>query len=236
MGVTTLADSLAALKKLVFDEKNISMQELLIALENNWEGHEYLQNLCLAAPNFGNDDDYVDLIIRDVIKKTTKIVESFVNYHGFNYMLDGSSGSAYYGYSGLLGATPDGRNDKDPINDGTISPVNCRDINGPTAVLKSVSKIEPLATFNQLLNQKFNPQFLEGENKKIFSAYLKTWADLGIHHVQFNVMDHKKLKDAQENPAEHSDLVVRVAGFSAYFVDLPEGLQNSIIERTVQEI
>ncbi len=236
MGVTTLADSLAALKKLVFDEKKISMQELLIALENNWEGNEYLQNLCLAAPNFGNDDDYVDLLINDVIKKTTKIVESFVNYQGFNYMLDGSSGSAFYGYSGLLGATPDGRNDKDPINDGTISPANCRDISGPTAVLKSVSKVDPLATFNQLLNQKFNPQFLEGENKKIFASYLKSWADLGIHHVQFNVMDYKKLKDAQEKPAEHSDLVVRVAGFSAYFVDLPEGLQNSIIERTVQEI
>ncbi|OPX36310.1 MAG: hypothetical protein B1H11_07645, partial [Desulfobacteraceae bacterium 4484_190.1] len=236
MGTITLADSLAAMKKLIFDEKKVAMQELVEALNNNWEGKEELQRMFLETPHFGNDDDYVDHIARDILRKTARIVESFVNYHGFNYLQDGSSGSTFYGYSGLLGATPDGRKDKDPINDGTISPVNARDKNGPTAVLKSVAKVDPMLTLNHLFNQKFLPQFLEGPNKELFAAYLKTWADLGIHHVQFNVADAQKLRDAQKNPEQYSDLVVRVAGYSAYFTDLPKGLQDSIIERTEQSL
>lgn len=232
MGATTLADSLAAIKKLVFEEKKVNMEELIEALKVNWEGKEELRQMFLTTPHFGNDDDYVDIIGCDVLEKTSKIVESFMNYHGFNYLLDGSSGSAFYGYSGLLGATPDGRKDRDPINDGTISPVNLRDKKGPTAILKSVSKVDPMITFNHLLNQKFLPEFLEGENRELFADYLKTWADLGIHHIQFNVADAQTLKDAQVNPEGYRDMVVRVAGFSAYFVDLPKGLQDSIIERT----
>jgi len=234
MGGTTLADSLAAIEKLVFDEKKISMNELVEALNRNWEGREDLRRLFLQAPHFGNDDDRVDFMARDVLRETTRIVESFVNYHGQNYLFDGSSGSAFYGYSGLLGATPDGRKDKDPINDGTISPVNGRDTKGPTAVLKSVGKVDPLTSFNHLLNQRFLPELLEGENRELFAAYLKTWSALGIHQVQFNIADSETLRDAQENPGEHGDLVVRVAGYSAYFVDLPKGLQDSIIERTAQ--
>ncbi len=236
MGASTMADSLAAMKKLVFEEKKVEMGELIEALNRNWEGKEELHRMFRETPHFGNDDDYVDLICRDFLIKITKIVESFKNYHGFKYLLDGSSGSAFYGYSGLLGATPDGRLDKDPINDGTISPVNSRDKEGPTAVLRSVSKVDPLTTFNQLLNQKFLPQFLEGTNKEIFAAYLKTWYDLGVHHVQFNITDSETLRNAQKRPEEHGDLVVRVAGYSAYFVDLPTGLQDSIIERMSQPL
>jgi len=236
MGSTTLADSLAAIKRLVFDEKRVGMAELVDALNKNWEGKEELQRLFLETPHFGNDDDYVDLIARDVLNKTAKIVESFVNYHGFKYLQDGSSGAAFYGFTGLLGATPDGRRDKDPINDGTISPVMLRDKKGPTAVLNSVSKVDPLVTFNHLLNQKFMPQFLEGDNKEIFAAYLKTWCDLGIHQIQFNVIDNETLRAAQKNPELYGDLVVRVAGYSAYFVDLPKGLQDTVIERTMQAL
>lgn len=236
MGSTTLADSLAALKKLVFDEKKVEMADLVEALNKNWEGKEELRLMFLDTPHFGNDDDYVDLIAREVLYKTAKIVESFTNYLGFSYLQDGSSGAAFYGYSGLLGATPDGRRDKDPINDGTISPVVLRDKKGPTAVLCSVSKVDPLITFNHLLNQKFMPQFLEGSNREIFASYLKTWADLGIHHIQFNVIDYETLRAAQKNPELYGDLVVRVAGYSAYFVDLPKGLQDSIIERTTQAL
>jgi len=237
MGTTTLADSLAAMKKLVFEEKKVSMAELLDALRNNWEGREDLRQMFLnKAPHFGNDDSYVDLIVRDVIHRTTKVVESFINIQGFHYSMDGSSGAAYWGYSGLLGATPDGRKEKEPFNDGTISPVTGRDKKGPTAVLNSVNKVDPLITFNQLLNQKFLPQFLQEANREAFAAYLKTWADFGIHHIQFNVVSAENLRTAQQNPAQYGDLVVRVAGYSAYFVDLPVGLQNSIIERTEQEL
>jgi len=236
MGTTTLADCLAAMKRLVFDEKKVTMAELVDALNKNWEGKEELRRIFLEAPHFGNDDDYVDTIARDVLYKTTQIVESFINHHEFNYLMDGSSGAAYWGYSGLLGATPDGRKDKDPINDGTISPVALRDRKGPTAVLNSVCKVDPLVTFNQLLNQKFLPQFMEGPGKEIFAAYLKSWGDLGIHHIQFNVMDAKRLREVQKNPEQSGDVVVRVAGYSAYFVDLPKGLQDSIIERTEQEL
>ena len=235
MGSTTLADSLAALKKLVFDEKRVRMADLVDALNKNWQGKEKLQQMFIDAPHFGNDDDYVDLMGRDVLHEMAKIVNSFVNYLGFDYLQDGSSGSTYYGYSGLLGATPDGRKDKDPINDGTISPVYGRDKKGPTAVLNSVSKVDPLITLNHLFNQRFLPQFLQGSNKEIFASYLKCWADLGIHHVQFNVFDTETLRDAQRRPEAYSDLVVRVAGYSAYFADLPKGLQDSIIERTAQQ-
>lgn len=150
--------------------------------------------------------------------------------------MDGSSGAAYWGYSGLLGATPDGRKDKEPFNDGTISPVNQRDKEGPTAVLNSVCKVDPITTLNHLLNQKFLPQFLEGPNREIFADYLETWADMGIHHIQFNVADAQTLREAQKNPEKGADLVVRIAGYSAYFVDLTKGLQDSIIERVEQNL
>jgi formate C-acetyltransferase len=106
------------------------------------------------------------------------------------------------------------------------------DVNGPTAVLASAAKVG--APYNQLLNQKFPPQFLEGEYKELFYSYLKTWSDLGIPHIQFNIVGKDTLLDAQAHPEEHTDLIVRVAGYSAYFVDLSKGLQDNIIERTEQ--
>jgi len=120
--------------------------------------------------------------------------------------------------------------------DGTASPVAGTDKKGPTAVLKSVSKLDPLASFNHLLNQKFLPQFLEGPNKEAFASYLKGWCELGIHHIQFNIVDHETLKDAQEHPEKYSDMVVRVAGYAAYFVDLARPLQDEIIKRAEQTL
>jgi formate C-acetyltransferase len=147
---------------------------------------------------------------------------------------DGTGGSTYFAYSGLTGATPDGRKDRDLFNDGTVSPYAGTDKKGPTAVLNSVSKIDHVRTFTHLLNQKFLPQYLGGDNRETFVAYLRTWVDLGIHHIQFNVIDRQVLLDAQQNPEKYTDLIVRVAGFSAYFVDLEKELQNQIIARTEQ--
>lgn len=235
VGPTNVADSLAAIKKFVFDEKKISMDELIKILDQNWEGREDLRQMMLSAPKFGNDDDYADMIAAEVHRRTEEVVEQFKDIYGSGFHLDGSAVSATYGLSLDTPATPDGRMDGEAFADGSLSPMPAADSQGPTAVLKSCSKVDTLHTYNHLLNQKFLPAFLEGENKEMFYNYLKTWADLGIPHIQFNVVDRKTLIEAQQRPEKHRDLVVRVAGYSAYFVDLSKGLQDHIIARTEQE-
>jgi formate C-acetyltransferase len=131
-------------------------------------------------------------------------------------------------------ATPDGRRDADAFADGSGSPMAGMDTHGPTATLKSLSKIKPQRAHNMLFNQKFMPVCLEGENKRLFAQYLRTWYDLGIYHVQFNIVDKNTLFDAQVHPERHRDLVVRVAGYSAYWVDLGKPLQDDIIKRIEQ--
>lgn len=234
VGHVTLVNSLAAIKKLVFEEKKVTLAELLEALKTNWESKEDLRQMFINAPKFGNDDDYVDILARDIIIRTTKLMESFKNNYGGHFQMDGTGGSSYYAYSGLTGATPDGRKDRDLFNDGTISPAIGTDKKGPSAVLKSVAKVDPLVTFNHLLNQKFMPHYMQGENKDAFISYLRTWVDLGIHHIQFNTVDKETLLDAQKHPEKHADLVVRVAGFSAYFIDCGKDVQDQIIQRTEQ--
>ena len=184
------------------------------------------------APKYGNDDDEVDALAKEIHRKTEDAIEESVNPFGIAYEGDGSGVSATYGLAGDCEATPDGRRYGDPFADGTNSPMPGADVNGPTAVLASAAKVG--APYNQLLNQKFSPQFLEGGNKELFYSYLRTWGDLGIPHIQFNVIDKATLLHAQAHPEEHTDLIVRVAGYSAYFVDLSKGLQDNIIERTDQ--
>ena len=235
IGASNVADALAAMKKLIFEEKKISMERLLNALENNWVGEEELRQMFInGAVKYGNDDDYVDLLAKEVHCKVSRTIESVKNYYGHHFVVDGSVGSTYYAFSSLTGATPDGRKYADLFNDGTCSPCPSADRKGPTATLKSVAKLDPLASHNLLLNQKFLRHFLEEENKELFADYLKTWHDLGIHHIQFNIVDQDTLLDAQEHPETHSDLVVRVAGYAAYFVDLSQKLQYEIIHRAEQ--
>jgi formate C-acetyltransferase len=232
-GTTNIADSLAAIKKFVFDDKVVTMEELVEACRNNWEGRENLrQRIINEAPKFGNDDDYVDLLAREVHIRSNEVFMKYKDKFGFPHCLDGSIAGGYYGLSVASGATPDGRKDHDPSADTVISPMAGRDKNGPTAVIKSTGKITP--TYAHLFNQKFMPQFLEGENKRIFAQYLKTWVDLGNWHVQFNVVDRSTLLDAQIHPEKYPDLLVRVAGYSAYFVDLSKGVQDDIIRRCEQ--
>ncbi|MFO8101740.1 MAG: pyruvate formate lyase family protein [Dehalococcoidia bacterium] len=233
-GVTT-ADSLAAIKKLVFDEKKITMAELRQALDSNFEGQEELRQMLLNCPKFGNDDDYVDDLARVVFYGIASELKQYISYYGEPYDIDGTSASMGYFTGAGCGATPDGRFAKEPLPDGNISPAQGRDIKGPTAVLKSVGKIDPLKSHNHLLNQRFSPQFLMGDFREIFADYLKTWSDLMIHHIQFNIVKPEELHDAQEKPEEHEDLIVRVSGYAAYFVDLTTTLQDDIIARTEQE-
>ena len=229
-----MADSIAAIKKFVFEDKMLTIEEMLAALRNNFEGQEVLrQRLINEVPKFGNDDDYVDLIARELHHRTQKEVEKIISCWGFPYSLDGSNQSAYFGFGRRVGALPSGKKYRETFADGTVSPYPGRDRNGPTAVLKSAGKIAP--TFPELFNQRFMPQFLEGENKKLFADYLRTWADMGCWHIQFNVVDDEVLQDAQAHPEKYPDLVVRVAGYSAYFVDLSKGQQDEIIKRVAQK-
>jgi len=237
IGQVTVVNSLAAVKKLVFDEKLVSMAELLEALENNWEGQEELRQMFVnKAPKFGNDDDYVDLLARRIYMQTTRIVKSFKNIYGTSFLEDGTGGSTYYFGSVLCGATPDGRRARDLFNDGTVSPVPGTDRSGPTAVLNSVAKLDHVRGFTHLLNQSFLPQSLEGDNREKFISYLRCWVDLGIHHIQFNIVGPEILEDAQKNPEKYGTLVVRVAGYSAYFVDLDKMVQDQIISRTRHQL
>jgi pyruvate formate-lyase/glycerol dehydratase family glycyl radical enzyme len=233
MGTTNVADSLAAIKKFVFDDEEITMSELIDACRTSFDGREKLrQKLINEAPKFGNDDDYVDEIAREVHVRTNGEFRNLKDYWGCPVVLNGSVAGGYYGLSKACGATPDGRRDGESCADGAISPMAGRDTKGPTAVLNSVGKIP--VTYNHLLNQRFLPVFLEGNNKKLFVQYLRTWGELGIHHIQFIVVSTDTLRDAQAHPENYKDLIVRVAGYSAFFVDLSKGIQDDIIQRTEQ--
>ncbi len=236
VGQTTVVNALVAMKKLIFEDKKVTIDQLLQALKDNWEGHEELRQMFLDAPKFGNDDDYVDLFARDVHIKTCQAFHQFKTIFGFNVQSDGSGSASYFSFSGLTGATPDGRKDREVFSDGTVSPAPGTDVKGPTAVLKSVAKIDPLLTFNHLFNQRWMPEFLEGDNRSKFVAYLRTFTDLGIHHIQGNVIDDAVLRDAQEHPENYERLVVRIAGFSAYFVDMHKEVQDQVIARTKQRL
>jgi len=228
-----VADSLAAIKKLVFDDKELTMREFIDILDKNWEGHEDLrQRVITQIPKWGNDDDYVDLLAKEVHERSEAVYQEFTDEHGAKWRGDGSGVSATYGLGPGTPATPDGRKDGEPFSDATLSPMLGRDTNGPTAVLASCAKISPL---NQLLNQKFLPQFLDDEHKDQFISYLRSWCDMGVPHVQFNIVDNATLRDAQKHPEKYTNLIVRVAGYSTYFVDLSKGLQDHIIARTEQQ-
>jgi len=232
IGAIDTSNSLATIKKLVFDDKSVSMEKLLEACKANWEGEEVLRQMCLEAPKFGNDDDDADMLAREVHHRAQAVLSKYKNYFGYNWDFDGGGAAGYYPWGRWVWALPDGRKAKETCTDGSLSPKIGTDTVGPTAVLSSMAKVPPI--FPELANQKFMPQFLEGQNKELFAAYLKTWSELPIWHVQFNVVDADTLRDAQKNPDNYRELTVRVAGFSAYFVDLPTGLQEEIIGRTAQ--
>jgi formate C-acetyltransferase len=234
IGPTNVADSITAVKKVVFEDKKVSMDELIKAMDSNWEGYEDIRQVMINAPKYGNDNDYADEIAVEVQEKTSAALAEFTDRFGTPLRGDGSGVSATYGLAHDTPATPDGRRAGDPFADATLSPIQGGDHNGPTAVLKSASKISTQKTYNHLLNQKFLPSVLEGDMKNVFMDYLKSWADLGISHIQFNIVDRETLLAAQKNPEKYQDLIVRVAGYSAYFVDLSKGLQDSIIKRTEQ--
>ncbi|MFC1944046.1 pyruvate formate lyase family protein [Chloroflexota bacterium] len=231
-GLSIVFDELAAINKAVFEDKQFTMAEVMDAWRKDFKDREDIRQALNAAPKFGNDEDYVDLLGRRVYNAIQDAMEEYEDIYGYEWTLEGSTASGYYPWGLYMNASADGRPAHGLYPDGSISPNHGADKKGPTAVIKSVGKIPTRSSF--LLNQKFMPSFLEGDNKKLFADYLRTFHDLGCYHVQFNVVDDKTLRDAQAKPESHSDLVVRVAGYSAYFVELGKGVQDDIIARTTQ--
>ncbi|MDF1494825.1 glycyl radical protein [Caproiciproducens sp. CPB-2] len=233
--LANVADSLAALKEFVYDEKRVDTKRLLAALRNNYEGEEPLRVFMLnRAPKYGNDVPWVDEIGAKWAGFFRRNLEQYTNYRGGRYHTGMYTVSAHVPMGENVGATPDGRRAREPLADGGMSPVYGRDVNGPTAVLKSVSRLpSEFASNGGLLNMKFLPEFFETETgRKKFAQMLRTFVDLKIPHVQFNVLRREDLLNAQKEPEKYRGLTVRVAGYTAYFTELADKLQNEIIART----
>jgi formate C-acetyltransferase len=236
VGLGTITDALTAIKYHVFDNRTISMAELLSALRSDFESREALrQTLWQRTPKYGNDDDYADDMMRSVFEAYFKAVDGRPTTRGGRYRINLLPTTVHVYFGAVTGATPDGRKAGLPVSEG-ISPVQGVDRQGPTAVLKSAAKMDHARTGGTLLNMKFNPQVLEGDDgldhlKDLIRAYFR----LDGHHVQFNVVDAETLRKAQARPQEYQNLIVRVAGYSDYFVDLGKDLQNEIIARTEQK-
>jgi len=234
IGVADLINSIAAVRHLVYETKQVTMAELLDALDRDYQGREEIHKLCLDAPKYGNDDLMVDDIAGDIFTFIADEIEKYSSK--FGRMTPGIlpvSGNTPFGLE--VGALPSGRHAWKPLADG-VSPSGGTDFNGPGAVMKSVANI-PHARFVQgtLLNMKIEPAMLSTENGITqMMALLKSMCSLGVYHVQFNVIDQKTLIRAQKNPEKYKGLLVRVAGYTAYFVELGKDVQDEIIGRTVQ--
>jgi len=233
VGLGSLTDSLTAIKYHVFDEKNISMAEFLKALENNFESFEKLRyELIYETPKYGNDDDYADDQTRLIFEIFYNSVNGRPTARGGTYRINLLPTTSHVYFGSVINALPDGRKAGEPLSEG-ISPVQGADKNGPTSVIKSASKIDHIRTGGTLLNQKFSPAFFEDEDSIVkLSQLVRSYFRLDGHHIQFNVVNVETLKEAQKHPEKYRDLIVRVAGYSDYFNDLGEDLQNEIIRRT----
>ena len=233
-GTGDYANSMAAVKKLVYDDKSVSMVDLCDALAKNFEGYDDIRKLCVNAPKYGNDIDYADEFAKNIIDFAGKEIKS---YRGLNAPLAlGTLPVSSHVPQGLVvGALPSGRMSTLPLADG-ISPSQGTDLNGPTAVIKSLDKInQEVSTVGVLHNMKLDPSMLADQKGYAnFAALLRSHSQLGGGQIQFNCVDHDKLLRAQEHPDEYRSLMVRVAGYSAFFVELCKEIQDEIISRSVQ--
>jgi formate C-acetyltransferase len=236
VGLGSITDELTSIKYNVFDKKNFTLGYLLNAMRTNFKGHETLRlKLTFNTPKYGNDDDYADDITRKVFEIFYNAIDGRPNTKGGYFRINFLPTTSHMYFGSVTGAMPDGRKAGEPLSEG-ISPVQGADTNGPTSVLKSAAKIDHVRTGGTLLNQKFTPQILSSEAginglMHLIRAYFK----MDGHHIQFNVVTAKILKKAKKEPEKYRDLIVRVAGYSDYFVDLTNELQDEIIRRTEYE-
>ena len=233
VGTGTVADSLAAIDQFVFQEKRFTLSQLAQALKDNFVGHEELRRLLSnQAPKFGNDLDSVDQYAVGLIDAFTGILKGFTNPRGNAYAANMIPTTTHLPFGDKTAATADGRLARTPLAEG-ISPVQGKDMAGPTAVVKTMAKIDHAATAGTLLNMKFSPDTLAGDlGLRKFAALIRTYFDLGGHHMQFNVVSRQTLQEAQSDPDSYRSLLIRVAGYSDYFVMLSKDVQDEVISRT----
>ncbi|MDH4007156.1 MAG: glycyl radical protein, partial [Desulfuromonadales bacterium] len=235
-GLGTTTDSLAVLKKHVFEEKTFSMERVLEAVGKNFEGEEFLRQTVLnKTPFFGNDDDYADEIALKVYHDLLEAIDGKPNVKGETYHLNMLSTTCHIYFGKVMGATPNGRLAGKSISDGT-SPSHGADTHGPSAVIRSLTKLDHTMSGGTLLNQRFLPSLLKrDEDVARLGQLIRSYFTLGGHHIQFNIVDTATLKAAQETPEDYKDLLVRMAGYSDYFNDMNADLQQEVIERTENE-
>lgn len=235
VGIGTITDSLAAIKYNVFEQHRFTMHELMEALDHNFEGYPEIYNFVAnKTPKYGNDDDYADEIMESVFDYYYHTVSGRPNVRGGIYRINMLPTTCHVYFGEVMLASPNGRLAHKPVSEG-ISPEKGADVHGPTAVIKSCSKMDHLRTGGTLLNQKFTPSVVAGEEGLDNMANLvRSYFSMDGHHIQFNVIDRQTLIDAQNNPEEYKDLIVRVAGYSDHFRNLSRALQDEIIARTEQ--
>lgn len=236
-GMVNVANSFAVIKKLVYEDRIVTLKELQQAIHTNWEGHDALRRKALKVPHWGNDEDYCDEIFADFYKEYCRIVRAQNNFLGKPYDPSMLAISTPVPFGKVCEAFPDGRYRFEPIADGVTSAFPGTDLNGPTAVIRSCCKIDHTEIRGGLLNLKFHPSAIKGENgSRNLLALLKTYFSKKTFHLQFNIVDSNMLLDAQRHPDKYRDLVVRVAGFSAYWVEMSKALQDQVIWRTEHEL
>ena len=235
VGIGTVTDCLAAVKYNVYDKQNFTMEELIEAMEHDFEGYDAIYRMVHdKTPKYGNDDDYADDIMQEVFELYRSSITGRPNMKGGKYGVDMLPTTCHVYFGDVILATPNGRKAHKPVSEG-ISPEKSADTNGPTAVIKSCSKMDHLATAGTLLNQKFTPDVVAGEEGlDNMASLIRSYFSMDGHHIQFNVIDRQTLIEAQKNPEEYKDLIVRVAGYSDFFRNLSKPLQDEIIERTEQ--
>ncbi|MCX6253662.1 MAG: glycyl radical protein [Bacteroidia bacterium] len=236
VGLGSITDMLTSIRYNIYDYKKFGWEELTQALDADFAGYEQIQyEMIYNTPKFGNDDDYADQQAVAVFEIYYDAVNGRPTSRGGIHRINMLPTTSHVYFGSVIGATPDGRNANLPLSEG-ISPFQGVDHNGPTSVIKSASKIDHLRTGGTLLNQKFSPSFFEDEDSyDNLTALIRSYFSLDGHHIQFNVVNADTLKDAQRHPERYRDLIVRVAGYSDYFNDLGEDLQNEIIKRTEHE-
>ncbi|WP_245156577.1 choline trimethylamine-lyase [Clostridium aminobutyricum] len=232
-GLATYVDSMTAIKKLVYEDKKYTLAQIKEAMDANWEGYEHIHKDCLNAPKYGNDDDYADMIAKEIIDYTEQKMNSYTSLYA--RQIHGTLSQSFNTpLGGMVGATPDGRAAYAPLSDA-MSPSQGADKKGPTAVIKSVSKLNVESmSLGMAHNFKVSNGFLDGvEGRNAIITLLRTASIMGNGQMQFNCVDNATLIDAQVHPELHRDLIVRVAGYCAFFVELCKEVQDEIISRTV---
>ena len=236
VGVVNVADSMTAVRKLVYEDKKYTMEQLMTAIDANWEGYEDMRQDFLKAPKYGNDDPYADQMVADVYQKYADIFSSIPSACGDKCVPNAISITAHQPGGKTVGATPDGRFKGEILADAATSPVQGRDHVGPLAVFNSAMRVNQDAYQAMLMNMKFSPSAMKSDEDLVkLATMIKTYLTNGGKHIQFNVVTKETLEAARKEPEKHKDVIVRVAGYSAYYTSLSDMMQREIMDRTTYE-